>query len=202
MLQWASWLLWHHESHRATFKLFVVPFSFSLLCQVLMIPRLLQKIPCGTVTPYKDIFSNSAVQLLSHLGCQLSTRQVVEQVQGHEPKCICLTSPSSMGFSFIQSWVHVIFTVIHFLTIMLVTNCPCQQPRVTQTNFEICTFPTTRLLKLTLTERSLESWKIVPLLSGHYRCHTKQRSAQIQVGRENFLWTTFACITLLPCKSA
>jgi hypothetical protein len=39
-------------------------------------------------------------------------RQVVKQVQGHKPKLICLTSPSSMGFSFMQSWAYVIFTVI------------------------------------------------------------------------------------------
>jgi hypothetical protein len=80
----------------------------------------------------------------------------------------------------------VIFTVIFFVTIMLVTIYPCWQPSITPTNFETCTFLTIRLLKLTLMERSLESQKIVLLLSGHYRCHTKQRSAQIKWEEKHF----------------
>jgi hypothetical protein len=57
------------------------------------------------------------------------------------------------------------------------------------------TLLTTRLLKLTLIERFLCSLDITDVTPN------KEASAQIQVERETFLWTTFTCITLSPSKS-
>jgi hypothetical protein len=131
------------------------------------------------------------------LGCQLLMRLAAARVPALEPKHTYWRSQLSMESTFMQSLVHVKFTVTHFGTMVLETHFQCHRVSDTLISFMICVPLLTKRMLMTQLEKYVVWQRTVHQPFGAYNWLTKQRSYQIHQGRSPSLWTTFTHDTTL-----